>query len=181
MSGSPEAASVQLQDEVGREGREKLLSSADFCREITPHEALAMKANLGLPWKKLRIMSRYMYMPNTIHKRVHSISYNTRWLKERGLTLPSEKRQRALSHDVLGDNLKSEAAPFSFPLKHGGEDLRPAPYVYVPDLPAMIFQHLDQNDRYTSMEMVLPSTCNMNVHIMHMQYEATDLARYHPR
>ena len=65
MSGSPEAASVQLQDEVGREGREKLLSSADFCKEITPHEALAMKANLGLPLKKLRIMSRYMYMPNT--------------------------------------------------------------------------------------------------------------------
>ena len=57
MSGIPEAASVQLQDEVGREGGEKMLSSADFCKEITPQEALAMKANLSLPWKKLRIMS----------------------------------------------------------------------------------------------------------------------------
>ena len=69
------------------------------------------------------------------------------------------------------------SCPLLFP---GGEDLRPAPLVCVPDLPAIIFKHLDQNDRYTSMEMALPLTCNMNVHIMHMQCEATDLARYHP-
>ena len=72
-----------------------------------------------------------------------------RWLKARGVTLPSKKRQRALSHEILGGNLHSEAAPFSFPLKHGGEDLHPAPLDFVPDLTAMIFQHLDQNDRYT--------------------------------
>ena len=38
-------------------------------------------------------------------------------------------------------------APFSFPLPHGGEDLRPAPLVYVPDLVKQIFHLLDQNDR----------------------------------
>ena len=64
--------------------------------------------------------------------------------------MPSEKKQRALSKEILGSNLESEAAPFSFPLKHGGEDLRPAPLVFVPDLPALIIQHLDQNDRYWS-------------------------------
>lgn len=64
------------------------------------------------------------------------------------MTIPSEKQQRKLSHEVLGDNLESEAAPFAFQLKHGGEDLRPAPLVYVPDLVTKIFQHLEQNERY---------------------------------
>ena len=71
-----------------------------------------------------------------------------RWFKACGVAIPSEKKQRKLSHQVLGDNLESEATPFAFPLKHGGEDLRPAPLVYVPDLVAKIFQHLEQNERY---------------------------------
>ena len=78
----------------------------------------------------------------------HTCSYS-RWLKVRGVTLPSEKKLRALYREILGGNLHSEAAPFSFALKHGGEDLRPAPLVFVPNLADMISQHLDQNDRYT--------------------------------
>ena len=61
--------------------------------------------------------------------------------------MPSEKKQRAFSHEILGENLQSEAAPFYFAMKDGGEDLIPAPIVYVPDLLALIFQHLDQNKR----------------------------------
>ena len=70
------------------------------------------------------------------------------WLKAYGVVLPSEQRQRKLSHELIGDHLESEAAPFSFPLKHGGEDLHPAPLVFVSDLTAFIFQHLEQNERY---------------------------------
>ena len=68
-----------------------------------------------------------------------------RWFKAHGIVVPSEKRQ---SSDLLGTNLTSESAPFSFPLKHGGEDFRPAPLISVPDLVEEIFHLLDQNDRY---------------------------------
>ncbi len=71
-----------------------------------------------------------------------------RWLKACGIVIPSEKKQRLLSHELLGDNLEAEAAPFSFPLKHGGEDIRPAPLVYVTDLAAKVLQLLEQNERY---------------------------------
>ena len=63
--------------------------------------------------------------------------------------MASEKRQRGLSRQQLGTNLTGEAAPFSFPSKQGGEDLRPAPLVYVPDLVAKVLQVLEQNERYT--------------------------------
>ena len=59
MSGSQEAATVQLQAEIDREGREKLVLKPEFSDQITTADALAMKANLSLPWKKLRLMRRY--------------------------------------------------------------------------------------------------------------------------
>ena len=56
--------------------------------------------------------------------------------------------KRALSKELVGSNLASEAALFSFPMESCGEELRPAPLVYVPDLSGKIFQLLEQNDRY---------------------------------
>lgn len=53
--------SVQLQDELAvltKEEREELLVSAASPTQITPEETLAMKADLALPWRKLRIMRR---------------------------------------------------------------------------------------------------------------------------
>ena len=78
-----------------------------------------------------------------------------RWFKAHGIVVPSEKRQRKLSSDLLGTNLTSELAPLSFPLKYGGEDFRPTPLVSVPDLVEEIFHLLDQNDRYKQ------NACNM--------------------
>ena len=100
-----------------------------------------------------------------------------RWLKARGVSLPSEKRQRALSHEILGENLQSEAAPFSFPLKHGGEDLRPAPLVFVPDLPAMVFQHLEQNDRYTHANVYMYKYTVRKVHVYIYMYITCSVKR----
>ena len=39
-----------------------------------------------------------------------------------------------MSLDVVGSKLSSEAAQLSFALESCGEELRPAPIVYVPDL-----------------------------------------------
>lgn len=48
-------------DELDREKMRTLVSDSDFKTKMTTEEALAMKASLSLPWKKLRIMRRYIY------------------------------------------------------------------------------------------------------------------------
>lgn len=53
--------SQQLQDEMAvltEEERQEFLVSANSATQITPEETLAMKADLALPWRKLRIMRR---------------------------------------------------------------------------------------------------------------------------
>ena len=43
--------------------------------------------------------------------------------------------------------VKSECAPFSFDLKQGGHELRPAPIAYVTDLNVLTSHLLDENVR----------------------------------
>ncbi len=53
-----EAARSQLEGEfriLHKEERQKLLYHSDFAVELTTEDSLAMKANLALPWNKLRI------------------------------------------------------------------------------------------------------------------------------
>jgi len=52
---------VQLRSELralSKEEREELLQSAGLPIEIPPDHALAMKADLALPWAKMRVISR---------------------------------------------------------------------------------------------------------------------------
>ena len=133
---------------LGKEEREKLLRDAGLTVEIGCKKGLAMKADLALPWSKLREIRRYnIQVANCIkylHVNVH------RWLKESGVILAGEKKQRALASTLLGDNLEAEAAPMSFPLKGGGEEIRAVPLAYVPQLRAKVLHMLQQNvDRYT--------------------------------
>jgi hypothetical protein len=54
-------SSVQLKAELkilGREERNKLLESAQLPIVIPTNHSLAMKADLALPWAKLRIINR---------------------------------------------------------------------------------------------------------------------------
>ena len=91
------------------------------------------------------LLEWFLYKCDAKSKPALNLQY--RWLKAHGVVIPSEKKQRRRSADILGDNLESEAA-FIFSLHHGGEDLRPAPLVFVPDLIALVFQYLEQNKRY---------------------------------
>ena len=55
------AGALQLEDEVAalsREQRQRLLTSEDFRVEISAEDSLAMKADLVLPWNKIRVMRR---------------------------------------------------------------------------------------------------------------------------
>ena len=59
----------------------------------------------------------------------------------------SERKMRMAAKEMVGSNLASEAAPFTFPLKSSGVEIRAAPYVYVPELEAKVKQLLEQNER----------------------------------
>ena len=53
---------AQLQAEVkmlSSEERQDLLKSAGITIDIPPEQGLAMKADLAIPWNKLRIIRRY--------------------------------------------------------------------------------------------------------------------------
>ena len=83
-------------------------------------------------------------MPILIVSLIHII----RWLKVWGADIASEGKQRDLMRRQLSDvEVKSESVPFSFDLKQGGHELRPAPIAYVTDLKALAFHLLDENDR----------------------------------
>ena len=57
-------------------------------------------------------------------------TYSFRWLKETGVSLGAEKKQRVLSNYLVGDNLEVELTPFSFAVSGGGEDIRDAPHTF---------------------------------------------------
>ena len=73
VSGGEKAAAVQLEDELDKEGRKKLMTDSEFRKKITTEDALAMKATLALPWNKLRIMRRYNYCNYTCTHTPHYI------------------------------------------------------------------------------------------------------------
>ena len=62
--------------------------------------------------------------------------------------MASERRVRALSEELVGDNLAGEEVPLSQPLRFG-VDLKLSPLVYVPDFVGKVCQLLEQNNRYT--------------------------------
>jgi len=58
----------------------------------------------------------------------------------------SEPKMRQEATALLGYDLVAELVPFSFPQKDGGEEIKPAAFVYVPNLWQKIEHLLEQND-----------------------------------
>ena len=54
---------------------------------------------------------------------------------------------RNICRRIVGDNLKGEMALFSFPFTSGGEELRGAALVYIPDLVLKVVELLEENQR----------------------------------
>ena len=84
--------------------------------EIGSKKGLVMKADLAVPWSKLREIRNYQ-VPIYLHMNFH------RWLKKSSVILAGEKKQRALASSLLGDKLEADGATMSFPLKGGGEEI----------------------------------------------------------
>ena len=71
-----------------------------------------------------------------------------RWLKMWGVHIKSERNLRNTSGQLVSTEVLYEAVPFSFPIKRGGEELRPAPLAYIPNLVAKVEELLHQNERF---------------------------------
>ena len=63
------------------------------------------------------------------------------------MKVASECKLRKHAKEVITTNLKAEAAPFTFSLKSGGEEMRAAALMYVPDLKEKIFQITEKNSK----------------------------------
>ena len=53
---------------------------------------------------------------------------------------------RSEAKELIGDNICAEMVPFSFNHKDGGEEIRPAPMAYIPNLWEKIEDLLEQNN-----------------------------------
>jgi hypothetical protein len=140
---------ILLGDEIrvlSVEKKQELLHNAGVQMEMLPMQGLAIKSMLAIPWYRLRILRRYM---TWVHMILHGMKnkYIYRWLKQAGVYIGSERKERVLAHECIGDNLMVELAPFSFKLPAGGEELRGAAYGYTPSLTQKIIQLLEQNER----------------------------------
>ena len=99
-------AAVQLEGELqtcSSQERQRLLGvlAKDGCKVvIPPDEALAMKADLGLPWNKLRVVRRYVYTPlsSTCNHNVRVTTY--RWMKAWDVEIGSEAKDEKGGHSV---------------------------------------------------------------------------------
>lgn len=125
-------SSSQLQEEIkhlSKSERQDLLHKAGFTLDIPAEQGLAMKADLGIPWTKLRVIRR--------------------WLQQWGISLSSEKRQRVVAKTLLGDNLDAEMVPLTHTFKKGGgEEVRASVYCYIPNLQKKLFDMIDDKDKY---------------------------------
>ena len=78
VSGNPSSSQVQFADELrhtSKDHRESILKAAGFdaSQEMSPETALALKADLQLPWNKLRHLRRYYILTlHTLHAILHA-------------------------------------------------------------------------------------------------------------
>eukprot|EP00731_Ephydatia_muelleri_P009881 Em0005g467a len=140
-------------DYLSTSDRQILLQEAGVVSAIGPGEALAIKAGLGMPWSKLRVLRSPKYMDDFLT--------SNRWLKASGVSISCEEKMRQIARGLLGENLQGEVAPLSFCLSSGGEAIRGAPLIFMPDLNQKVIKMLDDNHsvgRLTWHNGIIPQT-----------------------
>ncbi len=60
------------------------------------------------------------------------------------MSITSERQQRSLAKELIGDNLKAERAPFS----SDKDEIKEVPFVFRPNLIAAIADTMAQHERY---------------------------------
>eukprot|EP00731_Ephydatia_muelleri_P031131 Em0022g645a len=116
---------ILLREEIrslSKNEKNSLLKDAGITLDISPEQGLAIKADLTLPWNKIRMIRR--------------------WFKGSGICLASERKQRQLAATLVGDNLD---APFTFLTASKNEEVRGAPHAFIPRLQDSVFGLLEDN------------------------------------
>ena len=65
------------------------------------------------------------------------------------LHLASEKKQRSLAQDIIGESIEAEKAPFLFSREGGGEEIKEGALCVCPILVRRVADLLMQNERYS--------------------------------
>ena len=78
-----------------------------------------------------------------------------RWLKKFKIHLASEQKQRALAHEIVGDNMEAERGAFLFSKEGGGEEIREVPFVYVPNIVRKVADLLTHNERLELQQQIM--------------------------
>lgn len=152
MSGGD--TTVQLSAEIKsleKEEREKLLEDAQLPVVIPTDHALAMKADLGLPWNKFRILRRYSLLDLQVNSNSPRTNIIRRWFKEFKVAIASEGRQRIMANSIVGDTLMAEMGAFTFSIDKGGEEIRKVPFVYYPNFIAKVADMIETHERQVAM------------------------------
>lgn len=68
-------------------------------------------------------------------------------MKASGVSIACEEKMRQIARGITGENLKGEISPFTFPLSSGGEEIRGAPHIFMPNLNDKVIQLLEENYR----------------------------------
>ncbi|XP_065675300.1 uncharacterized protein LOC136091551 [Hydra vulgaris] len=107
------------------ETKEKILANSNIKVTISATKMVAMKADLCIPWEKLKNISR--------------------WLKSFDIQTASHASQRIVSEKLSGCDFIVENAPFTFEKEIKGTfEIKDASYGYIENLQTHIFKHLDQ-------------------------------------
>ena len=69
-----------------------------------------------------------------------------RWFRAHNVVIASEKVQRTLAKEIVGDNIVAERVAFSFPVDNG-EEIREVPFVYIPNFIAKVADVVAQHER----------------------------------
>ena len=71
-----------------------------------------------------------MDTPLNLHVLYTGIASIFRWLKASRVSIACEEKMRDIARSALGDNLKGEIAPFSFPMPSGGIQIKKTMSIY---------------------------------------------------
>ncbi|XP_047136184.1 uncharacterized protein LOC124813329 isoform X3 [Hydra vulgaris] len=113
--------------------RQSILSNTKLNHtKISANVMVAMKTDMGIPWEKLKVMSR--------------------WLKKYDITTASNASQRVVAENWSGNDIIVENAPFTFKKEQKGKiEINEVPWGYIADLPKHIFTHLEQLESCNSL------------------------------
>ena len=93
--------------------------------QIDAKSLVAMKADLSMPWDKMKAMSR--------------------WFKMFNISMASNTKQRVVAKQWHGDSFTVEEAPFTFPVKDKRNEYQicSAPLAYIAHFPSHVINLFD--------------------------------------